>query len=58
MNKREFLDLGKQPIANGFLYENEFDKEFFYELKVAIDIDPHLITHVDYVKPELMFIDT
>ena len=58
MNKREFLDLGKQPIANGFLYENEFDKEFFYDLKVAIDRDTHLITHVDYVKPELMFNDT
>ena len=23
--KKEFLDLGKQPIANGFLNEGDFD---------------------------------
>ena len=55
MNKKEFLTLGKQPIANGFLTEEEFDSEFFYDLRVGIDRDTHLVSHMDYVKPELMF---
>ena len=29
--KKEFLDLGKQPIANGFLNKDEFDNEFFFD---------------------------
>jgi len=58
MNKKEFLDLGRQPIANGFLTEDQFKNEFFYDLKVGIDRDTHLVTHMDYVKPELMFNDT
>ena len=35
--KKEFLDLGRQPIANKFLREDEFDGEFFYNLKVVLD---------------------
>ena len=31
--KKEFLDLGKQPIANKFLDKDEFDGEFFFDLK-------------------------
>ena len=54
-NKIEFLNLGKQPIANGFLTEEEFDSEFFYDLRVGLDRETNLVTHMDYVKPELMF---
>ena len=56
--KKEFLNLGKQPIANGFLTEEEFDSEFFYDLRVGLDRETNLVTHMDYVKPELMFNDT
>ncbi len=35
--KKEFLDLGRQPIANKFLREDEFKDEFFYNLKVVFD---------------------
>ena len=56
--KKEFLNLGKQPIANGFLTEKEFDSEFFYDLRVGLDRETNLVTHMDYVKPELMFNDT
>jgi len=53
--KIEFLDLGKQPIANRFITENEKPNEFFYDLKVGFDIDTKLVTHMNYVDPPLMF---
>ena len=55
--KREFLDLGKQPIANKFLREDEFEGEFFYNLKVVFDEDTKLVSLKDFVKPKLMFND-
>ena len=30
-----FMSFGKMPSANGFLYENNFDNEFFYEMEVG-----------------------
>ena len=35
--KKEFLDLGRQPIANKFLKKEEFKDEFFFDLKVVFD---------------------
>ena len=55
--KKEFLDLGRQPIANKFLKEDEFEDEFFYNLKVVFDDDTKLVSLKDFVKPELMFND-
>ena len=31
----EFLDLGKQPIANNFITEEQFKDEYFYKLQVG-----------------------
>ena len=56
--KREFLDLGKQPIANAFLNEEEFESEYFFNLKVAFDEDTYLVSLVDFVDPPLMFNDS
>lgn len=56
--KKEFLDLGRQPIANGFLYEKDIPNEYFYNLKIGFDSVTNLVTHMTYVKPELMFNDT
>ena len=53
--KREFLDLGRQPIANKFLKEDEIDDEFFFDLKVVFDEETKLVSMKDFVKPELMF---
>ena len=53
--KKEFLDLGQQPIANKFLKEDEFKDEFFFDLKVVFDEDTKLVSLKDFVKPELMF---
>ena len=55
MNKIKFLDLGKQPIANGFLYPSEIENEYFYQLEVGFDDDTKLVTHMEYVDPPLMF---
>ena len=53
--KREFLDLGKQPIANKFLKEDEIKDEFFFDLKVVFDEETKLVSMKDFVKPEMMF---
>jgi len=59
MSKIKFLDLGKQPIANGFLDSTEdFEDEFFYDLSVGYDIDTALVTQMNYVDKELMFNDS
>jgi SAM-dependent methyltransferase len=58
MSKVSFLDLGRQPIANGFLTEEQFDAEFFYNLSVGFDEETCLVTQMNYVKPEMMFNDT
>jgi|TARA_Y100000310_G_scaffold121056_1_gene119831 methylation protein EvaC len=55
--KKEFLDLGKQPIANNFLKETEISTEFFYNLKVVFDEDTMLVSLKNFVRPELMFND-
>lgn len=56
--KNKFLDLGSQPIANGFLIKEQFDTEFFYNLSVGFDEETCLVTQMDYILPELMFNDT
>jgi len=53
--KKEFLDLGKQPIANKFLKEDEIKDEFFFDLKVVFDEETKLVSLKEFVKPELMF---
>jgi SAM-dependent methyltransferase len=53
--KKQFLDLGKQPIANGFLYKEEIKDEFFFDLKVGFDKETKLVTQMEYVDPPLMF---
>jgi len=55
--KREFLDLGKQPIANNFIKKDEINDEFFFDLKVVFDEETKLVSMKEFVKPELMFND-
>ena len=55
--KEQFLDLGRQPIANGFLYENDINDEFFFNLKVGFDANTYLVSLMEFVKPEKMFND-
>ena len=34
---KPFMSFGKMPIANGFLKQENFEKEFFFEMKVGFD---------------------
>src|SRR5689334_21642822 len=54
-----FISFGKMPIANGFLTQQEFEHEFFFELKVGYCqtcgmvqltelIDPSKLSHENY----------
>ena len=55
--KKNFLDLGTQPITNAFLTEDKFDDEYFYNLSLGMDEDTKLVSLMETVKPELMFND-
>ena len=55
MDKTKFLDLGKQPITNKFLGKEEFNGEFFYNLKVVFDEETKLVSIQEFVQPEMMF---
>ena len=52
---KEFLDLGRHPIANAFLKEGDFDDEFFFNLKVCWDEESKLVSIKDFVEPERIF---
>ena len=54
----KFLDLGSQPIANGFLTQEEFADEFFFNLSVGLDEETRLVTQMEYVSPDKMFNDS
>tara|TARA_R100000657_G_C4681024_1_gene129618 strand:- start:1206 stop:2384 length:1179 start_codon:yes stop_codon:yes gene_type:complete len=54
--KKKFLDLGKQPIANGFL-KNKTD-EFFFNLSVGFDEKTKLVSLMEFVSLEKMFNDS
>lgn len=58
MSVIKFLDLGSQPIANGFLNKENFDKEFFFNLSVGLDDETGLVTQMEYVSPDIMFNDS
>ena len=52
---KQFLDLGRHPIANAFLKEEGFKDEFFFDLKVGLDTDTKLVSIKNFVEPERIF---
>ena len=50
-----FMSFGKMPIANGFIKEENFSKEFFYNMEVGFNEDISLFQLNDHPKPEMMF---
>ena len=54
-NIKPFMTFGKMPLANGFLEESEFEKEFFYEMEVGFSESLSLFQLNDHPKPEKMF---
>jgi methylation protein EvaC len=55
MNKVKFLSLGKQPRANGFLAQEDFDKEYFFDLEVQFDEYTKLVSLVNIPPKEMLF---
>jgi methylation protein EvaC len=51
----EIISFGKMPIANGFLREQDFNDEFFFELKVGFCPESKMIQLTELVEKEKMF---
>jgi methylation protein EvaC len=52
-----FMSFGRMPIANGFLCESDFAKEFFFELKVAFCSDCCMVQLGELVDETKLFHD-
>lgn len=50
-----FISFGKQPIANGFLKEEDFNSEYFFEMKVGHCDKCNMVQLVDQPEREQMF---
>tara|TARA_S200000501_G_C20779990_1_gene724561 strand:+ start:16 stop:1200 length:1185 start_codon:yes stop_codon:yes gene_type:complete len=58
--KKNFLNLGKQPIANSFLSsvsKNSLRKEYFYKLVVCFNTQNFLVSVKDPVNPKIQYTD-
>ena len=49
------MSFGKMPIANAFVEEKSFNKEFFFNMEVGFNEDLSLFQLNDHPKPEAMF---
>jgi methylation protein EvaC len=50
-----FMSFGKMPLANGFIEEKNFSKEFFYEMEVGFSKKLSLFQLNDFPNPKKMF---
>ena len=50
-----FMSFGKMPLANAFIKEKEFGKEFFYEMKVGFCDELSLFQLDEHPDPSQMF---
>ena len=49
------MSFGKMPIANGFIEEKNFNKEFFFNMEIGFSENISLLQLLDHPKPEMMF---
>lgn len=54
-NFEPFISFGKMPIANGFLHSEQFNEEYFFELKVGHCSKCHMVQLTEFVDREKMF---
>ena len=52
-----FLSFGRMPIANGFLTPDQFQDEYFFELKTAFCPACSMVQLTEFVDPAKMFHD-
>ena len=58
--KKNFLNLGKQPIANSFLSsisKKSIKNEYFYRLLVCFDTKNFLVSVKNPVNPKIQYTD-
>lgn len=48
-------DFGKQPLGNGFLSEEDFEKEYFFDMKVGFCEKSKMFQLINQPDPEKMF---
>ena len=53
--KNQFLDLGKQPIANNFLHKDQYEEEQFFNISMGYDDDSDLVSLMEYVDKKVLF---
>ena len=51
----ELMDFGEMPIANGFLERDQFEDEFFYNLRLGICERCRMVQLINTVPPEKLF---
>ena len=49
------MSFGKMPIANGFIEEKNFSKEFYFNMEIGFSENLSLLQLMDHPKPEMMF---
>lgn len=54
-NVEPFVSFGKMPIANGFLREDEFSKESFYDLAVGVCVGCKMVQLTELIDPSKLF---
>ena len=37
------LDFGKQPLGNGFLYPDQFDNEYFFDMSIGFSEETFML---------------
>ena len=52
---KPFMSFGKMPIANGFLTKDQFNNEYFFDMKVAYSPESHMFQLVNQPDREQMF---
>ena len=49
------MSFGRMPIANGFIEEKNFSKEFYFNMEIGFSENLSLLQLMDHPKPEMMF---
>ena len=49
------IDFGLQPLGNGFLLPEQFDKEYFFHMQVGFDPESKMFQLLEQPNPEQMF---
>jgi len=52
---KEFMNFGEMPIANGFLSEEEFEDEYFFDLKIGFCENCAMVQLIEQPDREKMF---